>query len=917
MRSFNRHNLSTTGRWLHPLALAVSAFMTSHAHAAPVNTALTGASLPLAGSVISNMALGEYIEEGSTVKLTSRSNLVETTILPVQAFRLDADRSTQAVVGQQVLFSHELRNTGNIADSYQLTLTDPAGGITYSDAAIYYDRNRDGQPDGAALTTGQLAALPLDAGETIGLLVGATIPVGTTAATYNNSLVLSAKSSGNASLATLTNNDSVIVSGNAVVVVRKSFSVTEAPTGTVVTVRLDYQNTSSTASGVVTLTDDLSANKLLYQTGTALWSGGTITDAAAGDASGINYQYDSIGRLVTADISSVPANSSGYITFQVAVNSSTALDIPNTVGVVYDPDNNTGTANNISTTSNKAVIRVPAVYGVVINAIAGSASQLAADNIASIPQVVQGGVATYNNYVWNTGNTTDTFNLTPTGSNLPAGSVVEFFRDDGATPILDSNGDGIPDTGPLAAGASFPIVVKVRFATTQTDQPAQNYSIFPQAQSIASAAAVDTVEDRTNELNSNLVDLIVRLGGRSQAGVGNGNIDNAGSPFLTLSVAAGGTVVYPIRVVSIGAPTSYNLSANTGLNFNNLNLPAGVSVTFARAGASNTCSPAVGNSIGATDVLSSIDSATPDQYICAVVNVAAGTPAVTATPLYFRAYSPTYVSDGTGTPTNSGADIVKVALTITNTAPAQLLFTPDLRGQIDPNGTIIYTHTLINQGSTIINDTQPFVVSNDRDGFSTTLYYDANDNGVFDATDPIITDLDSFSSHGSNGLDAGESIRIFAKVQATGTLTGTENKTVIQLLNTTGTVLGQVNDVTMVSQTLIRLTKLQALDTDCNGVADGSYTSATLPIQNNSNGTGQCVLYRLTVRNEGTVAIGAFNFRDATPAATVMSVAPSCANCTSTSAPATGSTGSVTGQVPSIAIGASHEFNFGVQYNGR
>ncbi|MEY4516263.1 MAG: hypothetical protein RL180_609, partial [Pseudomonadota bacterium] len=67
MRSFNRHNLSPTGRWLHPLALAVSALMAPHLYAAPTNTALPSASLPLAGSVISNMAVGEYIEEGSTV----------------------------------------------------------------------------------------------------------------------------------------------------------------------------------------------------------------------------------------------------------------------------------------------------------------------------------------------------------------------------------------------------------------------------------------------------------------------------------------------------------------------------------------------------------------------------------------------------------------------------------------------------------------------------------------------------------------------------------------------------------------------------------------------------------------------------------------------------------------------------------
>lgn len=904
-------SLQHPARRLHPLAIALLGCCSWGTHAATVSNPLPTANLPLAGSVISNMAIGEYIEEGSNVIQTSRSNLVETTIIPVYAFRLDTNRSLEGVAGQTVYFSHELRNTGNISDRYQLAITDPVGGIEYADEAIYLDQNRDGQPDGAALSLAQIADISLQAGETLGLLVGATIPVGTVAGSYTNSLQISATSTGDGSIATLTNNDSVIVSANAVIRVRKSFSVAQAPNGTILTVRLVYENTSSVNSGQVTLTDDLSANQLIYQTGTGTWSGGTtVTDATGGDTTGLNYAYNSTNKTITAILDNIPANSTGVISFNVAINAAQASNIPNTAGVVYDPDNNAGTPNNVTTTSNTAIVTVPAIYGVVINAISGSASQTTADNLQTIASVNQGGTATFQNYVWNTGNLTDTFNLSVASHTLPAGSVVEFLRTDGITPILDSNGDGIPDTGSLAVGAAYPIIVKVRFPTTQTDQPAQNYSVFPQAQSISSAAAVDTVEDRTNQILSPLVDL---ANISPSSGVGNGNIDNAGAPLKTLTVAAGSTVIYPITVTHTGTPTRYQLAADTDSNFNTLNLPIGVSVVFAES-VGGSCTT-TGNITGQTRALNDGET----QTLCAIVSVATGTIASTAIPLYFGAFSPTYVSNGTGTPTNSGADIIKDALTITSNASAQLLFTPDLRGQIAVGGTIVYTHTIVNQGTTAITNTQPFEVTNSQTGFITTLYYDANNNGSFDSTDPIITDLDSFSSNGANGLDAGESIRIFAKVQNDGTaLLGSENNTLVRLLDGSSTELGRVLDITTMSNTLIRLTKMQALDIDCNGVADtGTYTTATLPIQRNSDGQGQCVLYRLTVHNEGDTGIAAFNFRDTTPAGTMMRIAPTCTSCTTMSAPAIGDVGSVSGQVPSIAPRESYTFNFGVQYNGR
>ena len=148
---------------------------------------------------------------------------------------------------------------------------------------------------------------------------------------------------------------------------------------------------------------------------------------------------------------------------------------------------------------------------------------------------------------------------------------------------------------------------------------------------------------------------------------------------------------------------------------------------------------------------------------------------------------------------------------------------------------------------------------------------------------------------------------------------GVVNTTVIKLLNNSNIEVAKVTDTTTITATQIRLLKLQALDANCDGTADGSYTAATLTIGRNANGTGQCVLYRVTVQNQGALDIGAFTFRDNTPASTVMAFAPTCTACTSStiSAPVFGQSGSLNGIVPAVASGASHTFEFGVKYVGQ
>lgn len=862
-----------------------------------------------AGTIISNMAIGEYKEEGSSVVQVSRSNLVQTTIIPVNSFTLQADRTIQASAGQRIFFSHELTNTGNIADRYNLAaanVTNGTGGdaFDYSDIVVYLDANRDGVPDGAAISSYSVAA-----GQSVGLLVGATVPVGTTNA-LNGDVVLSATSQGNAQV--LQNTDRSSVTNQAVILVRKAFSVTQVGLNDIVTVRLDYENRSLVASGQVSISDTLNTAQLSYvNDGTENWNGQAVNPATGNnDPAGIDYSIS--GNTITAVLSSVPANSSGFIQFKVKVNQANAGQIPNTVQVSYDHDNNTATSN-VTTTSNTAILTIKPTYGVEINGISTSASSAGADNLVTASAVSSGSEIIFRNYVWNTGNSEDRFNLTFSNDSFPAPHQVEFYRADGVTPLLDSNGDGIADTGLLAAGEKLDIVVRLRTPTTFAATTATDYSVFPRAQSIGDSSKSDAVEDRSSIIITNanrLVDL-VNSPETTNNGTGNDSIKNGTNPWKTLSVNSSGTVTFPLSVKHVGTPTAYDLSIDGNGDFSQIELPVGVSAVRFYESTGASCAT-LGQQIEQTRLLADGEI----QLYCAVLTIATDAATASNVPVYFKVASATYVSSNNTT--NVGFDTLLNAINITNlNSVGSVVLTPDLRGQIAPNGTIVYSHNLNNNGATALTGSHTLAVTNDQSGFSTTLYLDSNNNGMLDATDSIIT---ASTNINSTPLAAGASLRIFAKVQNTGyNGVGVVNTTLIKLLNSASTEVAKVTDITTITATQIRLLKLQALDANCDGTADSSYTAATLTIGRNANGTGQCVLYRVTVQNQGASAIGAFTFYDNTPASTVMAFAPSCAACTSSSlvAPVIGQSGKISGIVPAVASGASHTFEFGVKYVGQ
>ena len=192
--------------------------------------------------IISNMAIGEYTEEGSTVVQVSRSNLVQTTILPVYSVNLTANNAKTVIAGQTVYFSHTLTNTGNETDQYTFVVSNNTGdSYDLSNLSVFLDKNNDGVPDGAAITS-----YALSAGESVGLIVAANVP-NTVASGQNGKLTLNVSSSNSAS-GNKTNIDTATVTNQSALTVRKKFSQTTVANGDVITVRLDYQNLSNVAT---------------------------------------------------------------------------------------------------------------------------------------------------------------------------------------------------------------------------------------------------------------------------------------------------------------------------------------------------------------------------------------------------------------------------------------------------------------------------------------------------------------------------------------------------------------------------------------------------------------------------------------------------------------------------------------------
>jgi trimeric autotransporter adhesin len=848
------------------IAAALLVLCVSVVHAAP----------PPAGVAISNQASATY-SDASGVQRSINSNIVQTIVQQVASMTLTSNGAQNATAGSVVYYPHTLTNTGNGSDTYTLN-TSNSGIFSMAGVQIFLD-NGSGQPTGPAISgTG-----PLAANAQFRFIVAATLP---STAVATNTLVITGNSVFDATKSG-SNNDVTTVTANAVLTLTKAVSVSSgAPGAAPFRYSLTYTNTGNSNATAVTISDAIPAG-LDYVVGSARWSVTGVTALSdTGGSTGsspntVTSSYAAAGNVFTAVLAQVGPGQSGILSFDVKVAAGAAPRIANnTANSSYN--NGAAIVTGSSNTVPFVILQV------------GKLTMLGA-TVAG--PAAPGSTSVFTNVLTNSGTGTDTFDIVLNANNFPAGTTFQVFKTDGVTPMVDTNGNGKVDTGPIPQGASYNVVVKATLPPNASNAGAP-FSIDKTATSAVDPTKFVTVTDTLQAISAASVD----LRNTSATGPGAGAGPETGS-VLTNITGPNSVSTFVLNVSNTGlSPDSYNLGASTVSNFGAVALPPGWTVSFRADGGLGNCST-TGATISNTGSL----AAGASVAVCAIVAIPVGAPAATSD-LYFRALSPT----------SAAIDILHDAVTV---SPLRALaFTNAGTGQTFPGGSFVHSHSLTNNGNVVEGNGSASSISiasaNNQPGWTSALYYDANNNGILDATDPlIIGSLNSVAGLAA-GLAPGQTITIFDKVIApSGATAGALNATTLTVNTanasyaTTAPASLAVTDSTTVIAGNLSLAKTQAVDTACAGPTGSTvYTQATVGAK-----PGECILYQITATNLGSADATNVVLSDATPNFTTLSNAATTTFGTVATMPAIGGSGSISANVGTLIPAQAAVLTFGVR----
>lgn len=846
----------------------------TRAYAVPVPSAT-----PPAGAVVGNQASATYTD-GSDTERTVTSNTTVTVVQQVASVGLTNDGSKIATPGGQVSFPHTVTNLGNGSDSFTLSAVDAgAGSFAFSTITLYADANQDGVPDNATAITASPSLAP---SQSFSFVVVAAVPGG--ASIPGSEDITVTATSVFAGGTSATNTDSVTLSSNAVISMTKTLDILNGPSPAgPLTYTLTYTNTGNTTATALEITDQLPAG-VTYVAGSGRWSvlGTTaLTDADDGDqtsgANSIDYSID--GSEITAIIAAVQPGQSGTLRFQVNVDSGLAPGFLDN-SATFDYNNGVETVSPQST--NTARYEVLSTAGVLWDEADPSASQ-------TVASANQGGVVSFTNVVKNTGNGSDTFDVTLTGSTFPVGTTFALFQADGVSPMMDSNGNSTPDTGPLAAGATRIVVLKATLPTGASgDNGGAGYTVTKVATSTLNSGATDTTDDTLTEIVASVVDL------ENDSGDGDG-AGPEGAAVRSVSVNPGTTAEFTLVVQNDGSVSdSYNLEAAADALFASP-LAAGWTVTY------RTAPGGGGSTVSNTGNISAGGSKT----FYARVSVPAGN-SPGSYPVYFRAISPT----------STVSDIIYDEVVV-NTVRL-LGLTANNTGQIFPSGSVSYSHVLTNQGNVAeaLNTIDLTTEHSLSGGWTSAIYHDVDGDGTIDASDPIITQVPvTLSKVGAPGATINLIVKVYAPHTA---VPGTVDSLEITA-EATGLVSVFNTDTTTVVSGDLSLTKMQSVSTD-GGTTWGAFSTSQA-----SASPGDLLKYQITITNTGSAEATGIEVSDATPTFTKYHATPAAvitidgvtdARATVASTIADGSAGTLTFTIDDLQPGESAVATFVVKIDG-
>ncbi|MCG3865478.1 MULTISPECIES: hypothetical protein [unclassified Photobacterium] len=891
------------------------------------------------GTVIKNQAGATY-KDSAGIDRSTTSNLVETLVQPVVAMTLTTTQSKLGAPGGQVIFTHVLTNTGNVTDTYKLDLTLPATVI--SSATIYPDMSpKDGVADvGDSIVPGTTIVGPLAPNETFSFVIVADIDSGAGIGD-SDSLTIKATSQGadvdglpvsSTGVDTESNIDTVTVTDLPIIEIGKSISADNgaSPSGPYI-ITFIYENVGLTdmdpanTNGVI-LKDILPEGMKFH--GAVNWSVSGTELTASGSTSAGNGTDGTSDLSFTTCIASntgcpnndiveftmdgLASGASATISFEVMIASdleATTLYNQGVYGFDADDSGQVDIGEKETTNTNIVPFRVNPNYGVIAN---NGGCDVGTDNncdgdddsnheVVSIPTAKQGERVAFTNYIWNTGNSEDTFNITYESSTFPTGTSFFLYKSDGVTPLVDTDGNENPDTGLIPAKNSACRVYQVsdsdghcgyKVILVATLPPnvsgGGSYEVIKRATSSNDTAVTNIVKDELGTIEASTVDLTNNFRANT-ATTSEDNCnevsDNCGfgagaeaTPVTTNVAIPGETTRFTLYITNTSnIPDGYQFSYSS-TDFNAGVLPDGWVVEFKDE-----------NDSPITDIAVVL----PDEAKVFYADVTVPADAITMTQsIYFKASSAT-----TGV-----SDTKYDAVTVDNSGFCVGLVS-DSSQTIASEGVAIYKHTINNTSNDPIANIN-FTITDSLTGFTSIVYEDTDGDLELSSNDTPITSIASLAGKASQIFF----IKVFSPSNAP---EGITNITTLTATVPCGPITLQ--NTTKVSNTNMNVTKTQAVDALCDGTADGPFTTDNISAE-----PGICIIYQLTASNVGIKNALNVEIKDATPAFTSFLVLPGTIPLfTATGgviSPVTnGGQGAIIGSVATVVPGDSETLTFGIK----
>jgi len=829
--------------------------------------------MPPAGTQILNQGTITYRDSSGVLHDTS-TNLIILTVNQIYSASIEGDKTLYGASSQNISFFHILKNLGNGEDLFCIEVKESdANNQSLTHIKVIHDSNDNGIFDNGEtmlfssskensvylnLLANQEASLLLIAGipentqplETFSVIIYAKAQMGTGVCTSGNVIDIGV----NQDNLNDTNEDTIIVSNNAILEIQKSSSYIHNEEGIsddTISYQIVVKNTGTIKALDVQIEDLLPEGTIFVQDSlvyTGDYQGSQLDDGNNG-INGVEPHYDSESNKIVAEVDILQPDAQVSFSFIVSLESSLkgGQIITNTSKTWGNLDDNTQTVEEL-VESNRTIDEIPGFYaveikdtgaGMQLNVNDGGDDDGTQNDIQYVNSVNNYDKVLFSHIVSNNGNLEDCINIKVINTTFPSGTAFQFFYASFNTPLLDTDNDGHVDTGIIASQDDIQIGLKAIMPSAYSG--VVEYQATIQAVSSGDPSKNDTTTALIETILSPVVDIANSLAANGFNDQGLVDADPVSQVITTITANPGETHLYNFYIANEGKNyDSYSLSVwsdeactlplSDDIMFQFIN-ESGHPILFAER-------------MGPGSIFHFMAQITIPEFI-------------QAQDIHF------FVKVQSK---QTGAFDIKQDVISINEIESILLY-PDYEGIVSPGSAIDYIHEIKNNGTTnewvkievvsqsILNNVILFptaFVVNEPGEYQYYQDFSVGDNVIyFDSTSKawLSTSLESDGQEGlAIPLSPGDYTHVLIRVLAKTSIQYQANDILILKASVVdGTDFKLRTDHTTVAASYLKVEKKGALDADCNGVEESQFQ-----ISDFSAKPGDCFIWQIIVKNQGS-----------------------------------------------------------------